>query len=290
MKLEMLKKLILETLEEVYEMTPADEAELKRRGLESEDDWWLRRQVGLQPDDEVERDIQNLRDYQAKVQGSPEGQAMIRAFRSGNGVTIAHGLGYVSYAESELGGSGDETRKSLSNWISKYGKLNKNQLSTVAWIGSPADIPSGYASFSNHEAITGGTGFLLKGYPVLVSGRSVSSQTLSSLPSTLVQHQEQSGIAKRGDVETPIYSLQEMAEGQPFANWAGEVLLDNWEVIGCYITTDILMGARRDGKLSQLFEDVGRTRLQCHIFSESAHMGTVDEFKKRVGLRSKRRR
>lgn len=290
MKIETLKRVILETLEEVYEMTPADEAELKRRGLEGDDDWWRRRQVGLQPDEEVEQDIQNLRDYQAKIQSSPEGQAMISAFRTGNGVTIAHGLGYVSYAESELGGSGDETRKSMAKWVKKYGKLNKNQLSTVAWIGSPDDIPSGYSSFSNHETITGGTGFLLKGYPVLVSGRSVSSQTLSSLPTTLIQHQAQSGIAKRGDVETPIYSLQEMAEGQPFANWAGEVLLDNWELVGCYITTDVLMTAQREGRLSQLFEDVGRTRLQCHIFSESAHMGTLDEFKKRIGKRSKRRR
>ena len=290
MRPETLKKLILETMNEVYWMTTKDKAELKKKGLEDKEDWWLRRQVGLQPDEEVAQDIQNLRNYQAKVQGSPEGEAMIQAFRSGNGVTIAHGLGYVSYAESELGGSGDETRKSLANWLNRYGKLNKNQLSTVAWVGAPTDIPSGYASFSNHEAITGGTGFLLKGYPVLVSGRSVSSQTLSSLPANLIQHQEHSGIAKRGDIETPIYSLQEMAEGQPFANWAGEVLLDNWEVIGCYVTTDVLMGARQEGKLSQLFEDVGRTRLQCHIFSESAHMGTVDEFKKRVGLRSKRRR
>ena len=290
MKIETLKKIILETLEEVYEMTPEDEAELKSRGLEGEGDWWRRRQVGLQPDEEVEQDIQNLRDYQAKIQSSPEGQAMIRAFQSGNGVTIAHGLGYVSYAESELGGSADETRKSMANWVKRYGKLSKNQLSTVAWVGSPADIPSGYPSFSNHETITGGTGFLLKGYPVLVSGRSVSSQTLSSLPATLIQHQAQSGIAKRGDVETPIYSLQEMAEGQPFANWAGEVLLDNWELIGCYITTDVLMTARQEGRLSQLFEDVGRTRLQCHIFSESAHMGTMDEFKKRIDKRSKRRR
>ncbi len=37
-------------------------------------------------------------------------------------------------------------------------------------------------------------------------------------------------------------------------------------------------------------EDVARTRLRCHIFSESTHMGTLDEFKKTVGKRSKRRR
>ena len=37
-------------------------------------------------------------------------------------------------------------------------------------------------------------------------------------------------------------------------------------------------------------EDVERTRLRCHIFSESTHMGTLDEFKKTIGKRSKRRR
>ena len=151
---EKLKQLIVETMDEVYKMSDKDKYQLKKRGFTDRDDAWLRRQVGLQYDKEVQRDITNLRQYNQTNNSNPQGREMIQAFQNASGVTIAHGLGYISYAESELGGKGDENRKSLKRWIDSYGNLNKNQLSTVAWIGSPEDLPDGFASYGNHEAIT----------------------------------------------------------------------------------------------------------------------------------------
>ncbi len=284
MKVSTLKRLILEVLKE-YELSPEDEQAMKEKGIDKPEDWWLRRQVGLQTSDEYQQDRANLQEYQEKLQSTPEGRKMIQAFRQANGVTIAHGLGYISYAESSLGGSGDANRKSISKWINNYAPLNNNQLSTVAWIGSPSNIPPGYAGFSNHEAITGGSGLLLKGYPVLVSGRSVSSQTLSSLPQGLIKHQASSGIAKRGDMETPIYSLEEMAEGigRSDANWSGETLLDNWEIVGCFVTLDLIRAAKQANSLENLIDDVESTGLTCHIFSDTGHVGTLEDLKRERG-------
>jgi len=284
MKVSTLKRLILEVLKE-YELSPEDKEAMEKKGITGEEHWWLRRQVGLQTSDEYQQDRANLQEYHEKLKSTPEGRRMIQAFRQANGVTIAHGLGYISYAESSLGGSGDANRKSISKWINSYASLNNNQLSTVAWIGSPSNIPSGYTGFSNHEAITGGSGLLLKGYPVLVSGRSVSSQTLSSLPQGLIKHQASSGIAKRGDMETPIYSLEEMAEGigRSDANWSGETLLDNWEIVGCFVTLDLARAAKQANSLENLIDDVESTGLTCHIFSDTGHVGTLEDLKRKRG-------
>jgi len=270
-----LKQLIIETMAEVYKMSDKDKYDLGKKGYTDRDDSWLRRQVGLQYDKEVQKDITNLRQYNQTNNSNPQGKEMIKAFQNASGVTIAHGLGYISYAESDLGGKGDENRKSLKRWIDSYGNLNKNQLSTVAWTGSPEDLPSGFASYGNHEAITGGTGFLLKGYPVLVSHSSVSSQTLSSLPKELVDHQRDSGIAKRGSFEQPIYSLDQMKYSDFRPGWAAEVILDNWSIVGCFITEELLNKSRKNGTIASLVDDVEATGLPCHIFSRSGYIGKL---------------
>jgi hypothetical protein len=277
MKLEKLKELIIETMDEVYRMSKQDRYKLKNRGYTSRHDSWLRRQMGLQYDKEVEKDITNLRQYNQTNNSTPQGKEMIEAFKSANGVTIAHGLGYISYAESELGGKGDENRKSLKKWMDNYGHLSKNQLSTVAWIGSPEDLPGDFVSgkFGNREAITGGTGFLMKGYPVLVSHSSVSSQTLSSLPQELIDHQVGSGIAKRGSMEQPIYSLDQMRYSKFRTGWASEVILDNWSIVGCYVTEELINEAKKNNSLAALLNDVDATGLPCYIFSNSGYAGKL---------------
>ena len=272
---EKLKQLIVETMDEVYKMSDKDKYQLKKRGFTDRDDAWLRRQVGLQYDKEVQRDITNLRQYNKTNNSTQQGREMIKAFQNASGVTIAHGLGYISYAESELGGKGDANRKSLKRWLDNYGNLSKNQLSTVAWIGSPEDLPSQYTSYGNHEAITGGTGLLLKGYPVLVSHSSVSSQTLSSLPKELIDHQTHSGIAKRGSFEQPIYSLDQMKYSKFRPGWAAEVLLDNWTVIGCFITEELMIEAQKNKTLPSLLDDVDATGLPCQVFSRSGWAGKI---------------
>lgn len=270
-----LKKIILETMDEVYSMSDEDRVELEKRGYTGKDDEWLRRQIGLQYDDEVEKDIVNLRNYNKRLNSTPEGKKMIQAFKSANGVTSAHGLGYISYAESELGGQGDANRKSIKKWLDKYGGLGRDRLSTVAWTGGPEDLPGNFTNYGNHEAITGGTGLLLKGYPVLVSKNSVSSQTLSSLPSGLVQHQAQSGIAKRGSFERPVYSLEQMEKSSFRPRWAAEVLLDNWSVIGCFVTLEVIEEARKNNGLETLFEDIDSTGLPCYVFSKQGFVNKL---------------
>ena len=125
-----------------------------------------------------------------------------------------------------------------------------------------------------HEAITGGTGLLLKGYPVLVSHSSVSSQTLSSLPKELVDHQTHSGIAKRGSFEQPIYSLDQMKYSKFRPGWAAEVL-DNWTVIGCFITEELMIEAQKNKTLPSLLDDVDATGLPCQVFSRSGWAGKI---------------
>jgi hypothetical protein len=270
-----LKKIILETMSEVYSMSDEDRQELEKRGYTKKEDDWLRRQIGLQYDDEIEKDIVNLRNYNKRLNSTPEGRKMIQAFTSANGVTSAHGLGYISYAESELGGQGDANRKSIKRWLDKYGGLGKDRLSTVAWVGSPEDLPTNFTDYGNHEAITGGTGLLLKGYPVLVSKNSVSSQTLSSLPSGLVQHQAHSGIAKRGSFERPVYSLDQMEKSSFRPRWAAEVLLDNWSVVGCFVTLEVIEQARKNNGLETLFEDIDSTGLPCYVFSKQGFVNKL---------------
>lgn len=270
-----LRKIVLETISEVYYMSDQDRKELDDRGYTGKDDAWLRRQIGLQYDDEVEEDILNLRNYNKKISSTPEGRKMIQAFKSANGVTSAHGLGYISYAESELGGQGDANRKSIKKWLDKYGGLGKDRLSTVAWTGSPEDLPANFTDYGNHEAITGGTGLLLKGYPVLVSKNSVSSQTLSSLPSGLIQHQAQSGIAKRGSFERPLYSLEQMENSSFRPRWAAEVLLDNWSVVGCFVTLEVIEGARKNGGIESLLDDIDSTGLPCYVFSKQGFVNKL---------------
>tara|TARA_X000001382_G_scaffold126963_1_gene114209 strand:- start:3145 stop:3345 length:201 start_codon:yes stop_codon:yes gene_type:complete len=57
--------------------------------------------------------------------------------------------------------------------------------------------------------------------------------------------------------------------------WAAEVILDNWSIVGCFITEELLNKSRENGTISSLIDDVGATGLPCHIFSKSGYVGKL---------------
>ena len=186
------------------------------------------RASGLQTKEEIEEERAILQDYQSKI--DPE---FVEAFRKGNEVTILHSIAYKGWAQFHGLKKGPRPNR-LSDWLGKFGKSGNDVLSTIAlpteeWFAFPHQhIPK----YGNGIAMTT-SGFTMKGYPVLVSKEDVMSQTLGALPSKLVKHQAQSGIAKRAGAysyDEFMYNMDELIEH----GIAEEVLLDNWQITGCF--------------------------------------------------------
>lgn len=227
-----LRQYIRQILLEVYELTDKDKEFAKSMGIDPDGDSGYEsakaRALGLQSKDQIIQDRKALQDYQAKLRSTPEGKKLIQQFIDGKDVTIMHAINYQGFATNR----GIKSKNRVDNempfqrWLNQHGRKGKDVLSTVA-----ASVPLGSsfnADVSNKEAARG-FGFIMKGYPVYISHSDVMSQTLGALPAGLVKHQEHSGVAKRPgeDIWTGIT--------KPGFGWAGEVLLDNWSVIGTYM-------------------------------------------------------
>ena len=219
-----LKQLIYESINEVYKLSPEDEKRRKELNIDPKTTTMdpgvaqnLRRAYGLQEPDQIEFERFVLQDYQKILRGDPRGREMIKQFQSGTDkVTIYHSIIYGSQVEKS--GKVDVSKGNpFTKWIKKFGKNNKDSLSTFATTEKPGFLPYG-ASNQNSQAFTG-LGFLMKGYPVFASDSDLMSQTLGRIPKGLEQHQKSSGIAKRtNDYQSGLFGL----------NWhvANEVILD----------------------------------------------------------------
>lgn len=241
-----LQRLIRELILEVYEMTPEDEETLeyfeKKTGSLGNAG---KRALGLQSKKEIKRD----REWMQHVQDTM-GREGVKSFMDrmhlGGDFTILHSIRYsgaASRANAIKSIEGFDKGGSPEAWIKKHGRRGKD---TLSCIGVPKPIDQINGGDFHHLVGTNAyqvlaapntMGFIMKGYPVMVSNRDVMSQTLSAIPKGLEQHQKNSGIAKRAGPGTFFYRnydefMHDVKSGG--TKVAEEVLLDNWEVIGLY--------------------------------------------------------
>lgn len=250
-----LRKYIRNIIKEVWDIKKED-PELYAQVKDQMPDPDEARASGLQAKEEIEEERTILQDYQSKI--DPE---FVEAFRNGTEVTILHSVIYKGYAEYEGHKKGPRPT-SLSDWIGKFGKSGNDVLSTIAlpteeWFNYPGQpIPK----YGNGMVMTT-SGFQLKGYPVIVSKQDVMSQTLGALPSKLVKHQAQSGVAKRAGARSYgdfMYNMDELIEH----GIAEEVLLDNWEITGCFFCINPQWD--KDDMMAMI-EDVQSTGFGKHV-------------------------
>ena len=261
-----LRQIIRQLILEAYEMTPEDEAGLKPFAIEkggmmakmasNNPDHErvmvtnMRRALGRQYPEEQEKDRKDLQDLH-KTKGYQE---VIRAFRKGK-ITALHDIGYGgTHTKKKTGGYdlGD-----LGQWYRKYGHKSKDSISTKAWIGDMrSGVPMRLADLFSH-------GFIVEGFPVLVTKMDAYTQTASAVPPGLIKHQASSGLAKRGDMTTAIRKMNDWNGSEV----AQEAVLDNWKITGIVI---------REDKLSQGvtgYEDLG---LPVYIIDRTGFV--VDKF------------
>lgn len=195
----------------------------------------FRRATGLQSEEEQMEDRKFLKDYQEKLRASDAGKAMIKDFMNGN-IAILHSISYESWASRQ--GETREDRGSeqsvsptpFTKWFKRFGKSGKNTLSTVA-INDSMDGRLDHNG--SNRRVVGGMGFVLKGYPIMVSEEDVMSQNLGSIGQGLIDFHKDSGQVKRAskNLAKPVNPAS--------WEWADEVLLDNWTVIGTYINMNL---------------------------------------------------
>ena len=219
-----IRKYVRDILKEIYEMTPEE----KKRSLDWDKD--ARRALGLQSAKEIKKERQFMQNYQADLQSTPEGKQFIRAFMKGTEVTIFHSINYMGFAagfgyKEDRSISSRNQQRLYSDWIKKHGTKGKDTLSTVA-----VNVPLGknFKIGDDNDHAVQGLGFIMKGYPVLASESDMMTQTLGALPPGLVDHQKNSGIAKRGRLAKSLL-IKDLG-----FKWAGEVILDNWSIIGTF--------------------------------------------------------
>jgi hypothetical protein len=276
-----LRQYIRQIIKEVYELSDKDKEFAKSMGIDPDGDsgYGTARALGLQSKGRIIEDRKALQQYQRKLKSTPEGKKLIQQFMNGKDVTIMHAINYQGFATNR----GIKSKNRVDNempfqrWLNQYGRKGKDVLSTVA--SSKPLGTSFYAGVSNRDAARG-FGFIMKGYPVYISEHDVMSQTLGALPAGLVKHQEQSGVAKRPGEFT--------YEGitKPGFGWAGEVLLDNWTVIGTY------MDIYGNSSLA-IFEGLARDSmnmpkpLPMYIYNDGEFVGIIKDKESFAEIRKK---
>ena len=269
----MLRQLVRKLILEIYELSPEDE-----KRLESMDQWDAeskdyRRALGLQKKEEIVDDRDVLKNYQAKLRMHPDGKKMIQKFRTGE-FSICHSPLYAGAAvETGFKSEPQDPRdyKPFTTWLRKYGKNSKDTLSCVAFDSKIGDVPKDWGI--NIDAFEHSIGFYMKGYPAYVCKNDVMSQTLGALPSGLIKHQKNSGIAKRAGIRSmraELYGLD--------WQWAGEVLLDNWQPIGIYIDVANAAIDYSEWALRDLMADALKTGLPLYMFDGmDTSYGRIDD-------------
>lgn len=259
----LLRKSIRNLIFEIYKLNPKEE----RAAADLEWDAWARRALGLQWPEEIEKERSFLQEYQAKLRSNPEGKKLIEQFRNGSEITIIHGINYAGYASGHGYKSSapfKNTKSIYSDWIKAHGRKGKDVLSCVA---SGRALGQDFLIGRDNSQAAKSFGFIMKGYPVLVSETDVMSQTLGALPIGLVQHQKSSGIAKRAE---PSWRNVIVSPG---FRWAGEVLLDNWQIIGTYFNINSFDMLDFRHVLTNSM-DLG---IPAYVYDEGVFLGKVEE-------------
>ena len=286
-----LRRIIRSLILEVKPLTPKELEKRKQIGLDADrgNSADQRRVYGLQDVEEQEADRTLMQQYHAELHGTPEGKALIKRFQTGEGVTVVHSIGYQSVASRKgiefgkrdkritgiptpiqrrgrrrtrkMNNRGSAPRGSVQRWKGQYARMKsqKDQISAVAWEGTLGEkLPSAIIGEDNMGVILEGVGFVLRGYPAIISRYDMMTQTLGSLTRDMVKHQKQSGIAKRvGETDGLIT--------KPGFEYAGEVALDNWNVHGIMMNLGAMDGQGDIGKSGD------RVRVWLEVFWDALH-------------------
>ena len=281
-----LRSVIRSMIFEIYDLSPEDKKKRERMGSDEDYLEQVGRITGVQSPEEQKSDISLLQNYQKKLRSTPEGKELIRAYMTGKGVSTFHSINYISYASETDQKRWDRPEFGFSGWIKKYGKQGRDNLSCLSHIGAPGTV-SPKDIKENEQVLDEGFGFLMKGYPKLVSAGDVSSQTLGSLPDYVEDHWKNSGKVKRASAKQAggfIYSLEQLKNSPKGAS--GETILDNWGIIGCFINyTAATMGSYGHEYtfeyMLDLHKDAGKLGFKPHIYHwEKGYLGqpSYEEF------------
>ena len=228
--MKLLRQIIRKIILEDYELTDKD---IKRyRGWnrgEGQSDEEIRqtvddRGIGIQSKSAIQRDKQAMRDWHELMKKNPQ---FVKQFMEGK-VQILHSITYQGMFSSK--DQQIESPTPFSNWIKKFGRTSRDQISCVA-----ANAPIGadprmwhWDEGNGGVVYTEGFGFLMKGYPAFAAEVDVMSQTLSAISDDLKDFHKNSGQVKRA---TDIWEAIDPND------WLGadELILDNWKIIGIYI-------------------------------------------------------
>tara|TARA_R110002153_G_scaffold247834_1_gene404017 strand:- start:283 stop:1125 length:843 start_codon:yes stop_codon:yes gene_type:complete len=241
--MKLLRETIRKLLIEVYELD--DEQLAQRKAIQkNHGDWlgsFLARSTGLQSAEDQRKDRSALQRYQKNLD-TPEGKKLRQAFMRGD-VTILHSMGYKGASHRASLGGTDNTSLA-SSWIKKYGKQGNDALSTVAFPEpNNSTLAVGKNLGENGDSVVYSRGLILKGFPIYLSEYDVFSQTLGAVDHKMKAHWKNSGMPKRPmskdldfeDLEGELPGITSLQQLQSIG-YSEEVLLDNWTVIGTYIS------------------------------------------------------
>ena len=226
-----LRQYIRQILLEDYELTDADIQQFRRHSdrnkkmsdeeIRQKADW---KGAGIQGKEATSEDKQTMRAWHELMKQNPE---FVKQFMEGK-VQILHSITY----EGTYSGKDKDIQSAtpFTNWIQKYGRTSRDQISCVAAnvpIGADPDIWS-WDMGNAGSVYAEGFGFLMRGYPAFAAQADIMTQTLSAIPDTLKAFHKNSGQVKRAS---------HIGEAINPNNWKGvdELILDNWEIIGIYI-------------------------------------------------------
>lgn len=260
--MELLRETIRRIILEDYELTDVDIQKWKDHNESDMPDEFVRqiadlRGIGIQAPKFINRDKKVMRQWRELMKKNP---SFVKDFTQGK-IQILHSLTYAGFHSDKADMKDKGGRTPFSDWVKKFGNRGKDQLSCVA-----ANAPIGSDpewnewSMGNAEDIySDGYGLLLKGYPAFVSEEDVMSQTLSAIPQTLKDFNKDSGQVKRAD---------SISYGVDPNNWLGaeEVILDNWQIIGIYISEDYIS---YDLDTSYIVQDARKLRVPVYQMNTS---------------------
>ena len=111
----MIRNIILE----IYDLSPEDMAK-RPKEINKWSDQELR-VLGRQTPEEQREDISILQKYQKKLNSTPEGKKLIKAYLTGKGVSTFHSINYTSFASDTDQKRWDRPDFGFSGWIKMYG-------------------------------------------------------------------------------------------------------------------------------------------------------------------------
>ena len=268
-----LRQYIRQLLFEVYEL---DDEQRKRRNQLIDRYGYqygsqLARAAGLDLARDQLEDRFLLQQYQEEL-NDPQGRKLKAAFMNGD-VTILHSMTYQG-STMRMGLGGDKDKEAMaSDWIKSFGKKGNATLSTSAYFGAPTESIKAKRLIGNAEFVISAKGLILKGYPVFVGTADLFSQTIGALDDKVKAHWKSSGTVKRPNKDNVIIGDDGSLRGITRlgrlrkVGFSGETLLDNWTVIGTYISDTNDRGfPRSQEELQAWIDDSLKMGLPCNVY------------------------